>query len=461
MEQGLFERGIRLLGTVVWGPHMLLLLLGVGVFLTIRLRFVQLTHFRFSVRLLVRGRGFGEAEGERRGDITPFQALMTSLAATIGNGNIAGVCTAIAMGGPGAIFWMWLAAFFGMATKVAEAVLGQLFRQTAPDGSVAGGPMYFITRGVPVRWLAPWLAGIGAFFMGGKALFATTSVQSNSIALAMKAQLGLSPWISGIAVAVLVWLVIIRGIKSIARVTSFLSPFMAILYIGGAFVTIGLFASQIPHALSLIFVGAFNPQAVGGGVVGATVASAMRYGMARGAYSNEAGTGTAAVFHAAARTSEPARQGLIAALDVFVDTMVICTLTALAVLVTGAWTEGTSTVMTVNAFNAAVPGVGGLIVAASSLLFGISSLIANPYYGEISYVYLLGERIRLPFRWIFCGMILLGSVMKVEVAWSMGDVFNGMMALPNLIGLLFLAGLAVRSVRDYLGRMDRQPSVRT
>jgi AGCS family alanine or glycine:cation symporter len=311
--------------------------------------------------------------------------------------------------------------------------------------------MYYISQGLGLNWLA----GTFAFFMGCKALFATTTIQSNSIAVALQAQMGLDPWISGVGLALLVWLVIIGGIKSIARVTMFLSPFMVFLYIGGALISVALFASEIPRAIWLIFVGAFSPQAVGGGVAGATVATAMRYGLARGAYSNEAGTGTAAVFHAAARTGEPVRQGLIASLDVFIDTLVICTLTALAVLVTGVWTEGTSTQMTVNAFNAALPRVGGMIVAASSLLFGISSLIANPYYGEISFAYLFGFRIRLPFRWIFCGMILLGSVLRVEVAWSIGDVFNGMMAFTNLIGILGLAGLAITAIHTYMAKLGR------
>jgi AGCS family alanine or glycine:cation symporter len=445
----LFERMIRLLGAIVWGPHTVLLLLGVGFYLSIRLRFLQLTGLPLSFRLLIGQRDFGEGEGERSGDITPLQALATSLAAVIGNGNIAGVCTAIAMGGPGAVFWMWLSALFGMATKIVEVVLGQKFRSKAPDGTVAGGPMYYISEGLGLKWLA----GIFAFFMGGKALFATTTVQSNSIAVALQTQMGLPPWISGLGLAILVWLVIIGGIKSIARVTVFLSPFMVFLYIGGGLVTVGLFASKIPESLSLIFVGAFSPQAVGGGVAGATVATALRYGLARGAYSNEAGTGTAAVFHAAASTSEPVRQGLIASLDVFIDTLVICTLTALAVLVTGVWTEGTSTQMTVNAFNAALPRVGGYIVAASSLLFGFSSLIANPYYGEISYAFLFGFRIRMPFRWIFCGLIFLGSVLRVEVAWSIGDVFNGMMAFTNLIGIVGLAAIAVGAVRSYMTKM--------
>lgn len=446
-----FERTIRFLGAVVWGPHMLILLLGVGIYLTIRLRFIQLRRFGLSFRLLLGRKDFGESSTERKGEITPFQALATSLAAVIGNGNIAGVCTAIAMGGPGAVFWMWLAAFFGMATKVAEAVLGQKFKTQAPDGSIVGGPMYYIRYGLGL----PWLAGIFAFFMGCKPLFSTTSIQSNSVALAMKTQLGIEPWMTGLGLAILTWLVIIGGIKSIAKVTEFLSPIMVFFYIFGALFTIIIFADKIPHALSLIFVGAFKPSAISGGVVGMTIRNAIRYGFSRGAYSNEAGTGTAAVYHASARTSEPVRQGLIASLDVFVDTLVICTLTALTVLVSGVWNEGiTSTAMTAAAFNAALPRFGGLIVAASSFLFGYSSLIAVPYYGEISFSYLLGSWIKRPFRWIFCVVIFVGATLKVEEAWSIGDVFNGMMAAPNLIGLIGLAGLAAVSVKGYLKKMD-------
>ena len=445
------EHALRTMAAIVWGPQTVILLLGVGFFLTIRLRFVQLRRLRLSFRFGLGKKDFGETAKERKGDITPFQALTTSLACTVGNGNIAGVCTAIAMGGPGAVFWMWLLAFVGMATKLVEAVLGQKFKRITPDGSVAGGPMYYIRDGLKL----PWLAGIYAFFMGCKPLFATTSIQSNSIALALKTQLGLEPWISGLGLAVLTWLVIVGGIKSIAKVTTFLSPFMVFLYIFGALFTLIAFASHLPHAFYLIFVGAFNPSAITGGVAGMTVARAIRYGLARGAYSNEAGTGTAAVFHATAQTSEPVRQGLIASLDVFIDTIVICSLTALAVLVTGVWNTGiTSTAMTAAAFNAALPKYGGLIVAASSFLFGYSSLITVPYYGEISFKYLLGTWIKKPFRWIFCLVIFSGAVMKVEEAWSIGDIFNGMMAFTNLIGLVGLSGLALMLVKSYLKKLD-------
>ncbi len=439
------EKIIGFVAGLIWGPHTTLLLLGTGLYLSLRLRFVQLRRFGLSFRLLTGIRRRDEADREEIGDISPFQALATSLAAVIGNGNIAGVCTAIAMGGPGAVFWMWVLALLGMATKIVEAVLGQIYRRTVPDGTVRGGPMFYISHGLKL----PWLAGIFAFFMGSKALFATTLIQSNSIALALNTALGVDFWISGLALAAVVWLVIIGGIRSIARVTVWLSPAMVVIYIVGALATIAAFAGQIPHAFDLIFTGAFHPASVGGGVTGITVARAIRYGLARGAYSNEAGTGTAAVFHAAARTPVPARQGLVASLDVFVDTIIICTLTALAVLVTGVWTSGTSTEMTANAFNAALPGLGGLIVAAASALFGFSSLIANPYYGEISFGFLLGEGIRTPFRWIYCGMIFLGAVLGVETTWGIGDIFNGGMAFTNCIGLVGLAGTAVAAVRAF------------
>ena len=447
-----FDTAVQTLAGIVWGPQTAVLILGAGLYLTLRLKFIQIRRMNLSFRFAFGRREFGERDGEQKGEISPFQAMTTSLAAVIGNGNIAGVCTAIAMGGPGAIFWMWLSAFFGMAIKLVEAVLGQKFKKILPDGSIAGGPMYYIRYGLGL----PWLAGIFAFFMGGKPLFSTTTIQSNSIALALETQVGIEPWMSGLGLAVLTWLVIIGGIKSIARVTTFLSPIMVFLYIFGAFITIFLFIDQVPHALSLIMTGAFKPSAISGGVAGATIARAIRYGLSRGAYSNEAGTGTAAVFHATAKTSEPVRQGLIAALDVFIDTLVICTLTALAVLVTGVWTEGTSTGMTAAAFNQALPVFGGLIVAASSFLFGYSSLIAVTIYGEMAYSFLLGPWIRKPFRWLFCFNILIGAILEVEVAWSIGDVFNGMMVLTNLIGVIGLSALAVKAIKGYLYTLNKR-----
>ena len=436
---------IRSIANIVWGPQTLVIILGAGLFLSIRLRFIQLRRLGLSFRLLSK-KGYGEKEAPQAGDISPFQALTTSLAAVIGNGNIAGVCTAIAMGGPGAVFWMWLSAALGMGIKMVETVLGQKFRKTMPDGTVAGGPMYYIREGLGL----PWLAGAFALFMGCKALFSIPIVQSNSITLVLDSQFGFPSWASGLGLAFLTWLVIIGGIKTIGRVTEFLSPFMVLLYIFGALFTIIAFAGRIPQALSMIFVGAFNPSAVAGGAAGATLARAIRYGMARGTYSNEAGTGTAAVLHASARTSEPARQGFLGALDVFIDTIVICSLTALAVICSGAWTHATSTAMTANAFNSALPHVGGLIVAASSFLFGYSSLISVSYYGKIAFKYLLGTWINRPYDWIFCVFIYIGAVVQVEVAWSVGDMVNGLMALTNLVGVLGLSAIAVTSIRKYV-----------
>lgn len=447
----IFERLIRFLASLVWGPQTVAMLLGVGLLLTIWLRFIQIRRLRLSFRLIWGPRDFGESHKERKGDISPFQALTTSLASVIGNGNIAGVCTAIAMGGPGSVFWMWMGALFGMATKLVEVVLGQRFKKTLPDGAVVGGPMYYIREGLGL----PWLAGIYALFMGCKPLFSTSTIQSNSVALVLNTQLGLEKWISGLGLALLTWLVIIGGIKTIARVTEFLSPFMVLLYILGALITIAFFASELPGAFTLIFISAFKPSAITGGVAGMTVARAIRFGLARGAYSNEAGSGTAAVFHATAQTSEPVRQGLIASIDVFIDTIVICTLTALTVLVTGVWTEGTSTGMTAAAFNAAIPKVGGLVVVASSLLFGYSSLIAVIYYGEISFSYLFGQWIKKAYRWVFCIGIFIGAILKVEVAWSIGDIINGMMVFTNLFGILGLSTFAVAAVKTYLKEMEQ------
>lgn len=441
-----FEKIIKLLASIVWGPQTAVLLLGVGLYLSIQLKFVQLRKLRLSLRFAFGSSSLGESSSEKKGDISPFQAMTTSLAGVIGNGNIAGVCTAIAMGGPGAVFWMWLSALLGMATKLAEAVLGQLYKRVMPDRSIAGGPMYYIRDGLKL----PWLAAAYAFFMGCKPLFSTSTVQSNSIAIALKTQLNLAPWISGLLLAFLTWMVIIKGIKVIGRVTEYLSPFMVILYLLGASITVILFYKQIPHAFSLIITGAFKPSSIAGGIAGITVLRAMRYGLSRGSYSNEAGTGTAAVYHATARTSEPVRQGLIASLDVFIDTIVICTLTALTVLVSGVWTEGTSTGMTAAAFNTSLPRIGGLIVAASSFLFGYSSLIAVTYYGEIAFSYLWGIKIKIFYRWVLCIIIFIGALLKVEVAWSIGDVFNGLMAISNLIGVLGLSGLLIISVKKYL-----------
>jgi AGCS family alanine or glycine:cation symporter len=433
------------LSSLVWGTHTLVLLVGTGAYFTLRLRFIQVRRFGAAVKLLFAGVSPKKGViGE--GDVSPFQALMIALAGAIGNGNIAGVATAIVLGGPGAVFWMWVSAVFGMGAMFAESVLGVRFRQKAADGTMASGPMYYIRDGL--GW--PWLAAIFAFFMGIKALFATSLVQTNSIALVINQQTGMPKWMVGVALAILTWFVIIGGVRSIGRFAAKLTPFMGILYVAGALVVLVLYFRQIPEALALIFQDAFLPSAAIGGFAGATVQQAIRYGVARGVYSNEAGTGSAPVAHGAAQTDNPVRQGMIAMLGVFIDTIVICSMTALVILVTGVWSSGeTSTALTSLAFNERLPGIGSWIVLLSSLLFGYSSLISWPYYGEQSFAYLFGVRIKKPYRWAFCFIILLGGVLRVDFVWNLGDVLNGMMAIPNLIGILGLSGVVVRVTREY------------
>ncbi len=435
---------IHSFSSLVWGTHTLVLLVGTGIYFTIRLGFIQVRRFGEAVGLL-----FGRASRKptsQQGDVSPYQALMVALAGAIGNGNIAGVATAIVLGGPGAIFWMWLSALFGMGAMFAESVLGVKFRRKSDDGTIASGPMYYIRDGLGY----PWLAGIFAFFIGLKALFSTTLVQTNSIALIVSQQTGVPMWSVGVVLAVLTWFVIIGGIRSIGRFAARLTPLMAVLYVGGAMVVLLIYFREIPEAFALIFRKAFVPSAPVGGFAGAAVQQAIRYGVARGVYSNEAGTGSAPVAHGAAQTDDPVRQGLIAMLGVFVDTIIICSMTALVILVTGVWSSGaTSTALTSLAFDAKLPGVGAWIVLLSSLLFGYSTLISWPYYGEQGFAYLFGVRVKVPYRWTFCGLILLGGLLRVEFVWNVGDILNGMLAIPNLIAILGLSGGVVRMTREY------------
>lgn len=426
---------------------MLILLVGAGIFLTVRLRFIQVSRFVPSLKLLGGAARRKVAADEIPGDITPLQAFMTSLAGMVGNGNIAGVATAIAAGGPGALFWMWVSAVFGMATKFAESLLGVYFREKRRDGMIAAGPMYYIRNGARLGWLA----SIFAVAMGLKTLFSTSMIQMNSIALAVRSQLGVPVLTTGVVIAFLVWLVIIGGIRSIGRFSQAFSPFMVILYVGGALIVILMNAHKLPEAFDMIVSGAFQPTAAIGGFAGAGVMAAIRYGVARGVYSNEAGTGSSPIAHGAAITDQPVRQGLIAMMDVFVDTILICSVTGLAILVMGDWTEGlTSTELVTVSFERAF-SMGGTIVMLGSLMFGFSTLVSWPYYGEQCFVYLLGVWVKQPFRWIFCSIIVLGATLKVETVWNLADILNGMQAIPNLIGVLILSGLVVRETARYIG----------
>lgn len=445
------DRIVEAAGNAIWGPQTLLLLIGTGVFLSWRLGGIQFARFLYASKHVLLGVRRKDESQDKSGDISPLQALMTSLSATVGNGNIAGVTTAIVLGGPGAIFWMWISAIFGMATKYSEVLLGVLYRKTNPDGTVLGGPMIYLKEAIKWKGLGKKLAVFSAFAMGMKALFTPSMVQSNSIALVVESQWGIDNWITGIFLAIITWVVIVGGIKSIGRTAEFLAPFMSFLYIAFGVSVMALLWREIPGVFSAIFSEAFTGTAVAGGFSGWMMG--VRYGVARGSYSNEAGIGSAAVAHAAAKTDSPVKQGLIAMLDVFIDTIIICSITAFVVLATGIWQSGsTSTAAVADAFEATIP-FGGVVVVLSSLLFGYSSMITWPYFGEQAFASIFGFGVKKWFRYAFCILIILGSFIKVDTVWQMGDFFNGMMAIPNLIGLLAMSGIIIKITKSYFQKL--------
>jgi len=428
------------IGNIVWGPHMLLFLVGIGVYFTIRLKFIQFKGTISAIKYSFKQKVQRQEINNGRGDFSSYDALMIMLGGAVGNGNIAGVATAIAIGGPGAVFWMWISAIFGMASSYAESVLGVKYRQVNDDGTILSGPMYYIKHGL--GW--GWLAGIFAFFMGMKTLFTTTTIQVNSMSLVVNKLVGVPMLITGLVIAALTWLVIIGGVKKIAKISSKLIPFMVIAYILSALIVVLLKFNEIPSILYDIVHSAFNAKSAGGGFAGASVMMAMRFGIARGVFSNEAGTGSAPIVHGAAIAESPASQGRVSMIGVLVDTLVINTLTALVILSAANWaSSGTSTVLAASSFESGLGLVGAWIVAISSLLFGYSTLITWPFYGEQCFVYLFGNGIRMPFRWAFCILMIFGTMNKVELIWAFGDILNGMMAIPNLIAILALGGVVI------------------
>ncbi len=421
-------------------PYVVGVLLGVGLFLTIRSGVVQLRRLPEAFRAMVAGQQAGAP-----GALTPFQAFMTALAASIGTGNIAGVATAIISGGPGALFWIWVYGFLATSIKFAEAVLGVRYRQTG-DGLTESGPMYYLRDGLK----SPGLAWIYALVAGVAALTTTPFTQPNSIALAVHAGLGVPTWVVGVVVAVLTWAVIIGGIGSIGKAAEKLAPLKVGLYLAGGLVVIGAFADRLPHVFSLIFSEALTTRSV----MGFGVFVAMRYGIARGIYANEAGYGTAAVAYGTARTTRPSQQGLQAVMEVFIISFVTSTISAMTILVTGVAETSiiarqaggeflTSTAAVASAFNAAVPTVGGWIVAFSAFLFGYTTLIGWAYYGEQFLEYILGRKVTLPYRWIYCLLIPFGAVIRPDVVWAWGDLMNALQVFPNVVGLVGLSGVAM------------------
>ena len=429
----------------IFGPWTIALLFGTGIFLSVRLRFVQVRRFGDGLRTLMPA-----AQEGARGPLSPFQAFMTALGASIGTGNIAGVATAVVSGGPGAVFWIWAYGFFATTIKFCEAVLGIKFRRLEGD-RLSAGPMHYLRDGLG----SPKLAWIYALVAGIAALTTTPFTQPNSIAVAQKSVFGIPTWVSGVVIAVLAWLVIIGGIKSIGRAAEKLSPLKVGLYLAGGLFVIATHAGNIPEVFALIFREAFSTEAAAGGAGGIVMMNAMRYGLARGIYANEAGYGTAAVAYGTAQSREPAQQGLNAVMEVFIVSFVTSTISALTILVSGAWRSGlTSTAVVAQAFDTAIPTVGGWIVAFCAFLFGYTTLIGWAYYGEQFLEYVFGPRITMPYRWVYCGLIVFGATSKVELVWAWGDLMNGLQIFPNLIGVLGLSGVAAAVLRD----SERKPA---
>ncbi|MBK5257487.1 MAG: sodium:alanine symporter family protein [Vicinamibacteria bacterium] len=444
-----FESTLQTISDWVWGPPLLILLFGTHLFLTFRLRFIQ-RYLPQAIRLSFSR----EKEGE--GDVSQFGALTTALAATIGTGNIVGVSTAISIGGPGAVLWMWLTGVFGISTKYAEAVLAVKYRIVTKDGSMAGGPMYALERGMNAKWLGmvfAALTSVAAFGIG-------CMTQANSISSLAQESLGLSPWITGSVMTLLTGVVILGGIKAIAGVCERLVPFMAGFYVLGCLTLLIMHMSTLPDTLATIVTSAFAGQAAVGGFIGAGMSQAIRYGIARGLFSNESGLGSAPIVAAAAQTRNPVRQALVSSTGTFWDTVVVCAMTGLVIVNSGEWKNGLSgAALTHRAFED-IPILGSLILTVGLLTFVFSTILGWSYYGEKAAEYLFGSKVIRPYRMLWVIAVMVGSVQPLAVVWSFSDIANGLMAVPNLIALLGLSGVVVAETREYLwsGNLDKAGS---
>lgn len=413
----------------VWGPPMLALLVGTGIYLTVLLKGLQFRVLPLAFRLIF------HKDHHHEGDISHFAALMTALAATVGIGNIVGVATAITLGGPGAVFWMWMTGLVGMVTKYSEAVLAVKYREKGEHG-MRGGPMYYLAKGAGL----PWLGTLFAIFTALAAFGIGNMTQANATAKIFETTFHIDPLVTGLVLMVLTALVILGGIRSIGRFTSLLVPFMIVGYVTAALIVLAMNASEIPHALGLIFYHAFNPAAATGGFAGATIAAAMRFGIARGVFSNESGLGSAPIAAAAARTNDPVKQALVSMTQTFIDTLVVCTMTALVILTATSWTQGVSAgELTSLSMAETLGGSGQIIVALATALFAYSTLIGWNYYGEKAIEYLFGPRSIRIYRIFFIAAVIVGATTSLEFVWNFSDLMNGMMAIPNLIGLLLLS----------------------
>ena len=440
---------LNAIDSFLWGVPLITLLVGTGILLTIRLSLIQVVHLPRALGLILRAKNRGA------GDISSFKALCVALAATIGTGNIVGVATAVKVGGPGAIFWMWMAAFFGMATKYAEGLLAVKYRTTDEHGEIAGGPMYYIRRGMGEKYRP--LAGFFAVATVLVAFFGIgTFPQVNAIVDSVELSFGVPRVVTDIALTVLIAAITVGGLRSIAEVAARIIPFMAVLYIVICVGIILMHIGEIPAALALILDSAFTGTAAAGGFAGATVMTAMSSGIARGVFSNESGLGSAPIAAAAAKTKEPAEQGLISMTGTFIDTIIICSMTGLVLVLTGAWHSDTAgAAMTGAAFTSLYGSIGGMLLTVSLALFAFTTILGWNYYGERAVLYLAGVRAILPYRLVFIALIACGAFLKLEAIWVLADIVNGLMAIPNLIALIALSGIVVHETRHYFEKLRR------
>ena len=441
------ENVLTQISDLLWGYPLIILLFGTHIFLTIRLRLIQRfigTAIKISLR----------RDKEGKGDISQFGALTTALAATIGTGNIVGVSTAVAAGGPGAVLWMWLTGVFGIATKYSEALLSVKYRVNMPDGSMAGGPMYVLEHGLKMKWLAVLFAAftsVTAFGIGNM-------VQANSISVLVNDSFQIPMWVTGLILTVLTAVVILGGIKSIARVCEGLVPFMAITYVIGCLIILGMNLEGIPNTVSLIFNSAFTGQAAIGGFLGAGMKEAIRFGIARGLFSNESGLGSAPIVAAAAQTKNPVRQALVSSTGTFWDTVVVCAMTGLVIVNSGEWMKGLSgAALTKQAFGD-FHIIGPIVLTLGLLTFVFSTILGWSYYGEKAAEYLFGNKIIKPYRYLWVMFVMIGSVLSLNVVWTFADITNALMALPNLVSLILLSGVIVNETKKYLwnGNLDEK-----
>ncbi len=429
---------------VVWGPLMLVLILGVGLFLQVGLKLMPILRIGTGFSLLFKGRSPEDGEGQ----ITPFNALMTALSATIGTGNIAGVATAVFLGGPGALFWMWITALVGMATKYSEAVCAVKFREQDSQGNFVGGPMYYIKNGLGENW--KWLGVAFALFGSIAAFGIGNGVQANGVAQVLETNFGFNPSITGVVLMILTGAVVLGGITRIGAVAGALVPFMAVSYIAAGLIVLLINADQLGSALGLVFTHAFTPSAAEGGFAGAAVWAAIRFGVARGVFSNEAGLGSAPIAHAAAETKGPVNQGLIAMLGTFIDTIIVCSITGLAIIASGVWTSGESgAALTSLAFETSLPGFGGYLIAIALSIFAFTTILGWSYYGEKCVGYLLGAKVLIGYRILWIVAIYFGATADLGFIWLLADTLNAMMAIPNLIALILLSPVVFAVTKEF------------